>query len=197
LEFYPNVIGDLYQGEPLVLSYRLTDASIDSGSANSYLSKLNLSARYQGKAWENPLELNAQTRQSGLNVLWAREKISQLTRDKRRASMAVNSSAAMQDEYKSQITATALSHHLVSQYTSLVAVDVTPTRPIEIQLKNQKVANSLPKGTSNQLVQLPGRLPQTATSAQLKIIIGLILIGLAICMHLLTRTKVVFRNYYH
>ncbi|GAC19119.1 VIT domain-containing protein [Paraglaciecola arctica] len=197
LEFYPNVISDLYQGEPLVLSYRLTDASIDSGSANSYLSKLNLSARYQGKAWENPLELNAQTRQSGLNVLWAREKISQLTRDKRRASMAVNSSAAMQDEYKSQITATALSHHLVSQYTSLVAVDVTPTRPIEIQSKNQKVANSLPKGTSNQLVQLPDRLPQTATSAQLKIIIGLILIGLAICMHLLTKTKVVFRNYYH
>jgi Ca-activated chloride channel family protein len=201
LEFYPNVISDLYKDEPLVLSYRLTDGRIESRtsigsgssiSSSNYLSKVNLKAKYQANPWENALELNAQTRQSGLNVLWAREKISQLTRDKRRVSMRPNSSAAEQDEYRSQITETALAHHLVSQYTSLIAVDVTPTRPQAIQSKNIKMANSVPKGTSNQQIQSQGRLPQTATSAQLRINIGLILIGLAICMHLLTKIKVIF-----
>jgi Ca-activated chloride channel family protein len=196
LEFYPNVISDLYKGEPLVLSYRLTDGIIESGSANSYLSKVNISARHQGKPWVNNLELNAKTRQSGLNVLWAREKITQLTRDKRRASMQTDSSKADQDQYKNLITETALTHHLVSQYTSLIAVDVTPTRPSKVQSKSRKVANSLPQGTSNQQVQPHGQLPQTATSAQLKIILGLILIGLALCMHLLTKRKVIFQSYY-
>lgn len=196
LEFYPNVISDLYKGEPLMLSYRLTDGIIESGSANSYLSKVNISARHQGKPWVNSLELNAQTRQSGLNVLWAREKITQLTRDKRRASMQIDSSEADQDQYKTQITETALTHHLVSQYTSLVAVDVTPTRPDNIQSKSPKMANFLPKGTSRQQVQSHGQLPQTATSAQLKMILGLILIGLTLCMHLLTKRKVIFQRYY-
>jgi Ca-activated chloride channel family protein len=202
LEFYPNVISDLYKGEPLILSYRLTDGRIASstpnnlGSSSNYLSKVNLSAKYQGKPWENALELNSHTRQSGLNILWAREKISQLTRDKRRASMRTNSSAAEQDEYKSLITETALTHHLISQYTSLVAVDVTPTRPAEKHSNGLKIENILPKGTSNKLPESQGHLPQTATVAQLKIIIGLILIGLAICMHLLTKRKAVFQNYY-
>jgi Ca-activated chloride channel family protein len=205
LEFYPNVISDLYKGEPLALSYRLTNGSIESsslinsdstssGSSSDYLSKVNISARYQGKTWENPLDLNAKTRQSGLSVLWAREKISQLTRDKRRASMQTNNSAAEQDEYKSQIIDTALAHHLVSQYTSLVAVDVTPTRPAKEKSKNHNVADPLPKGTSNKQLQSQSRLPQTATSAQLKIILGLILMGLAICMHLLTKRKKVFQR---
>jgi Ca-activated chloride channel family protein len=194
LEFYPNVISDLYKGEPLVLSYRLTDGIIGSSSFSNDLSKVHISAYYQGKPWKNKLKLNAQTRQSGLNVLWARDKISQLTRDKRRASMGTNSSVAEQDEYKSRIIKTAITHHLVSQYTSLVAVDVTPTRPLKIPSTNRKVADTLPKGISNQSVQSQGSLPQTATSASLKIIIGLILIGLAICMHLLTRRKAIFRN---
>ena len=196
LEFYPNVISDLYKGEPLVFSYKLTDGQVKQSSASDYLSKVKVSAQHQGEPWENALELNAKTRQSGLNVLWAREKISQLTRDKRLASMRSNSSAVEQDEYKSQITETAIVHHLVSQYTSLVAVDVTPTRPVERQSKDRKVGISLPKGTANKLTQSQGRLPQTATTAQLKIITGLILIGLAICMHLLTRRRVIFQSFY-
>jgi Ca-activated chloride channel family protein len=204
LEFYPNVISDLYKGEPLVLSYRLTDGRIEAsnsslnnqGITNHDLSRVNILAQYQGKPWENPLTLSAQTRQSGLNVLWAREKISQLTRDKRSANMRKNSSAAGQEEYKSQITKTALAHHLVSQYTSLVAVDVTPSRPVEIQSINRKVANPLPKGASNQLFQSHGSLPKTATSAQLKMIMGLILIGLTICMHIMTKRKAKFQTFY-
>jgi Ca-activated chloride channel family protein len=193
-EFYPNVISDLYKDEPLVLSYRLTGGIIEAGhslGSGNDLSKINLRAQYQQKAWGNSLELNAQTRQSGLNVLWAREKISQLTRDKRRASMRLSSTESQQGEYQSQITETALAHHLVSQYTSLVAVDVTPTRPVDVTSVTQKVVDPVPKGTSNQLFQSLGSLPQTATSAPIKIITGLILLGLSICTYLVTRRRVV------
>ena len=202
LEFYPNVISDLYKGEPLVISYRHTNGimepndSSNSDSSSNRLSKINLLAQYQGKPWEKTLTLDTQTRQSGLHVLWAREKISQLTRDKRRASMRTNNTATSQDEYKFRITETAIAHHLVSQYTSLVAVDVTPARAVAIQSKNRKVTNSLPKGTSNHLVQSQGNFPQTATTASLKIIIGLMLIGLSLCGHMLTRRKLIFQNHY-
>ncbi|MEP1444503.1 MAG: VIT domain-containing protein [Paraglaciecola sp.] len=195
LEFYPNVISDLYKDEPLVISYRLSTTNKED-SEHFPLSNINLSAQYQQKSWVNDLQLNAQTRLSGLNVLWAKEKISQLTREKRRASMRLNDTEAEQLEYKNQITTTALTHHLVSQYTSLVAVDVTATRPSDAKSTNHRVANTLPKGTSNQQVQLLGRLPQTATPAQLKILIGLFLIGLTICMHLLTKRKALYLDYF-
>jgi Ca-activated chloride channel family protein len=194
IEFYPNIIGDLYLGEPLVLSYKLTKSASTSNENNAYLHKIKLSAQYQGKPWKDALTLSAQTRHSGLNVLWAREKIAQLSRDKRRANMSPNASAEEADKYKKQITQTALTHHLVSQYTSLVAVDVTPTRPIGNQVHDKKVANRLPKGSVNQRAQLLGRLPQTATTAQLKLIFGLILIGLALCMHLLTKRNIFTQN---
>jgi Ca-activated chloride channel family protein len=58
--------------------------------------------------------------------------------------MRSNSSAAEQKEYKPQITETAIVHHLVSQHTSLVTLDVTPTRPVEKQSKVRKLAISLP-----------------------------------------------------
>lgn len=196
LEFYPNVISDLYRDEPLIISYRLSDATKDTADHNNTLSKINLSAQYQQKSWVNNLELNAQTRQSGLNVLWAREKIRQLTREKRRASMGINDSEAEQLEYKNEITRTAITHHLVSQYTSLIAVDITPTRPSDTKSTSLRVANSIPKGTSNQHAQVLGHLPQTATPARLKILIGLFLIGLTICMHLLTKRKALLLGYF-
>jgi Ca-activated chloride channel family protein len=199
LEFYPNVISDVYLGEPMVLSYRLSSGQIDTlgskVSSSDYLSKVKLSALQQNKPWHNPLTLNATTRQSGLNVLWAREKIAQLTRDKRKASQHGNHSAAEQDQYKSQITETALAHHLVSQYTSLIAVDITPTRPIEHLTSDNKVPNNLPKGTSNSSSNIQGKLPQTATPAQIKIIFGSFLIGLALCMHLLTKKEAKLLSY--
>jgi hypothetical protein len=93
---------------------------------------------------KNALEPNAKTRQ----------KISQRTRDKHLVSMRSNSSAAEQEEYKPQITETAIVHHLVSQYTSLVTLDVTPTRPVERQSKDRKIAKWLPKDTANKSPQL-------------------------------------------
>ena len=56
-----------------------------------------------------------------MGVLWARAKIDALMDAGRRGAPEAEIRAAVLD--------VALTHHLVSKYTSLVAVDVTPTRP--------------------------------------------------------------------
>ncbi len=59
-----------------------------------------------------------------------------------------------------------LAHHLVSQYTSLVAVDITPARPTDVPGAEQDRATSLAQAS------LAG-LPKTATGGQLHLLIGL------------------------
>lgn len=65
----------------------------------------------------------------------------------------------------------ALRHHLVSKYTSLVAVDVTPTRRQATELRFGAVPTNLAQGWRYEKVF--GRLPQTATPASLQVVIGL------------------------
>jgi Ca-activated chloride channel family protein len=70
----------------------------------------------------------------------------------------------------------ALEHHLVSRYTSLVAIDRTPSRPPEQGLQSAGVPTRLPAGWSATAVF--GRLPGTATPAALYLLAGLA--GLAV-----------------
>jgi Ca-activated chloride channel family protein len=76
----------------------------------------------------------------------------------------------------------ALEHHLVSAYTSLVAVDVTPTAPAG----NPRVAmvkSMLPHGTA------VGSLPQTDTAATLQFLLGLLAFASAAVMFRLQRVR--------
>ena len=178
IEFYPRMIADLYLGEPLVLSYRQIKPTLEEA-------KLSLHARYQQTPWAQSLDINSSQDQRGLNVLWARGKISQLTRDQRKASMD-NIDPSQADYFKQQITQTALEHHLVSQYTSLVAVDMTPSKPQEAQAYNRQVANPMPQGSTHHSL---AQLPQTATTAELNMLIGGLLIGFALCILGITRKR--------
>ena len=177
IEFYPRMISDLYLGEPLVLSYRQSTPDIEH-------TNLSIQGRYQQQAWTMPITINQSERQSGLNVLWAREKIAQLSRDQRKATMD-NLESTQAEYFKQQITQTALEHHMVSQYTSLVAVDITPSKPVDSPVYQQQVSNRLPRGSHNPLAHLP----QTATAAELQILIGCLFIGVAICMLGISRKR--------
>jgi Ca-activated chloride channel homolog len=182
IEFYPNVIADLYLGEPLVLSYRQTSSQINIDS------ELSLIGNYANKKWQSHLLPGDTLQQSGLHVLWARQKIAQLSRDQRSA-MLDNPSSEQLNSFKQNITQTALDHHLVSQYTSLVAIDITPTKPSDLLAHDRQITNRVPKGSATQ--SQFARLPQTATTAELNMLIGLLLIGSALCMRVFTRkTKV-------
>ena len=70
------------------------------------------------------------------------------------------------EQVKPKVVKVALEHHLVSAYTSMVAVDVTPTGPTE-GLKSALVKASLPAGYE-------ANLPQTDTAATLQLLLGLL-----------------------
>ena len=76
---------------------------------------------------------------------------------------------ADKNEGRKDVIATALQHHLVSRYTSLVAVDVTPTRPENEQLNSKPTKTNLPRGWQYNKVF---DLPQTATVSGLCYALG-------------------------
>ena len=69
-----------------------------------------------------------------------------------------------------------MKHHLVSKFTSLVAVDVTPVRPHDARLNQHAVKTNLPHGQDYAAIF---GLPQTATTADLRILLGLCLLLVA------------------
>jgi len=73
-------------------------------------------------------------------------------------------------EIRSAIVDTAIEHHLVSKYTSLVAVDKTPVRPVAEPLSSEQVPNLVAYGQSTNKIF---GFPATATSAPLLRVIGI------------------------
>jgi Ca-activated chloride channel family protein len=71
----------------------------------------------------------------------------------------------------------ALAHHLVSKYTSLVAVDVTPTAPPGTVSTQSALPTNLPEGWSFEAV-FGGA--QTATPAERHFLLGLAALLLAV-----------------
>jgi len=78
----------------------------------------------------------------------------------------------------------ALTHHLVSKYTSLVAVDVTPTRPAGIDTLKSLVPGNVPDGLTGF-----DQLPRTATPAALSLVMGALLLLAAAVAECLRRRR--------
>ena len=156
-EMWPKQLPDLYAGEPVMLSAALKDIGTE----------MILTGNNGAAKWQTKLSLAINKTESGVGVLWARKKISSL----------MDNAQNNPDEAKQAIITTALDHHLVSKYTSLVAVDVTPSRPSDAGLKTGAVPTNLPEGWNHEAVF--GQLPQTATPAELNMLIGLMLLMIA------------------
>jgi Ca-activated chloride channel family protein len=128
-EIWPSPIPDLYKGETLVIAAKGT------GEAGV----LKISAETGGAPWEIDIPLHAAAQRNGVSKLWARKKIAALELDRVRPG-------AENDALEKQILDTALAHHLISRLTSLVAVDVTPSRPEGEALASAEMPVNLPKG---------------------------------------------------
>ena len=100
---------------------------------------LKLSADTGGAPWEVDVPLAAAADRNGVSKLWARKKIAALELDRARPG-------AEHDVLEKQILDTALAHHLISRLTSLVAVDVTSSRPDGEALASVDLPLNLPKG---------------------------------------------------
>lgn len=160
VEMWPERLPDLYHGEPLVVTAR-------TGVNNS---AVVVSGRRGDQHWRSTLSLPQASDSSGIATLWARNKIAALM-DRMR-------DGEKEAEIRPQVVSVALQHHLVSKYTSLVAVDKTPSRPDEASLSSEAVPLNLPHGQEH--AKIFGRHAQGATSAQLQLITGAMMLLIAL-----------------
>lgn len=159
VEMWPPKVPDLYAGEPIVLAVKMQQPT----------TQMDITGQVAGNEWKQQVLLKGGAQESGVHLLWARRKIAALMNEKARGRDEM--------QLRSDVLAVALTHKLVSQYTSLVAVDKTPSRPIHEDLKSKTLPTNLPKGWSAEKVF--GKLPQTATAAEMNILMGLLLLALA------------------
>ncbi len=144
---YPETVPDLYAGEPVVIKARLA-RSPRAGD------QLVIRGRSSSGDWGVELGLDVNRSSPGTAAVWGRAHIASLVdRERRGAEPAA---------VRQAIVATALRYHLVSKYTSLVAVDKTPVRPAAAGIRKEQVPNLLPHGQSHRAIF---GFPATATNA--------------------------------
>jgi len=165
IESWPQNIPDLYLGEPLLISTK-SDALPDS---------LTITGDIAGSKWSASLKLNGGQKDSGIPVIWARKKVAALMDQMRQNSNQGRQRKGQEvDALRNTIVETALKHHLVSKYTSLIAVDVTPARDREALLKSHAMPVNLPAGWEYK--KIFGNMPATATNAPFAFLSGLLML---------------------
>ena len=150
---YPQRLPDLYAGEPLVVVAKLSNlrGTLEVRAANSETT------------WAKSLQLDRAANVSGIARLWAQRKIESLEQSIDRG--------AKPEDVRDQVLQLALDHHLVSPYTSLIAVEQKPARDADDDLISKRIANGVPDGSL--------AYAATASSAPLQMLIGLILLLMA------------------
>ncbi|MCL1059268.1 marine proteobacterial sortase target protein [Shewanella gelidimarina] len=153
-DYWPATIPDLYAHEPIMVAMKLPRYSEK---------EFVVSGQLAGQFWQQQLSIDKSTGAKGLDLIWARKQI---------AALELSKEAANNDRIEKQITAISLNYHVMSAYTSLVAIDKTPARPDGVMVVDGQVSPHMPKGWQ--------RLPQTATSSYAWLILGSMLLGLSI-----------------
>lgn len=161
-EVWPERVPDLYSGEPVVVAARLGTIAGD----------LRISGTKANTLWSTDISLEIGSERAGVNRLWARRKIAALMDEKAKG--------LPEETVREQVIDIALDHQLVSKYTSLVAVDVTPTRPEGDDLKSAAVPTNLPAGW--QRGKVVGTLPAGGTAGRLHLLAALVLLMLGITL---------------
>ncbi len=160
MEMYPDPLPDLYQGEPVIALIR----------SDQPLQSIHLSGHRMGKLWGVDINTNSDKNHPGVATLWARKKI--------RALMDSLNVGVVETEVRKQVTDTALEHHLVSRYTSLVAVEQQISRPQEELLASHQLKTNLPQGWQHSKVF--GTTARTATASPLVLLAGTLLLLLSL-----------------
>ena len=176
IEVFPQPLPDLYLGEPLTLFMRayLLDGPV------------SIQGRYGDTEWKQQVNISDATSHPGIHIAWAREKIG-LLMEKQHDTNNQN----MKESIKQEIIDLSINHHIVSQHTSMVAIDITPVNSSGLLL-TQKLKTNLPHGWDKtqhrpQTMIASLNLPQTATSAGMHFIIALMLSALAAIFYLIGR----------
>jgi Ca-activated chloride channel family protein len=167
-EVLPEPMPDLYIGEPVVVTFRA--ATLPPHAV--------LRGRLGATTWEREVTVQRATENAGLATHWGRAKIGALL-DARRGG-------ATDDAVRQAVIQVALAHHLVSPYTSLVAVDVTPVRPDGEALQSHAMPTNLPHGWDYTAVF---GLGQGATDARLHALLGVVALIIATALAIVRRPR--------
>ena len=155
----PSRMADLYAGEPLIVAL----------AADSAPTQVEITGRFGAMDWQQSVALSGGSAAGGIHALWARRTIDDC--------LGRLAGAEDGEPVRQAVLKLALEHRLVSRYTSLVAVERTPRRPTDAELKSGAMPVRLPAGWSAGAVF--GRLPGTATPASLFLVLGLASLALA------------------
>ena len=134
-ELAKDVIHDLYAGETITAAFKM----------NALPDSLEITGKTIDGEFNKTITIDKISSTSGIDILWASRKIDRLT------DIFNNTFSSKATELaKKDVTEIALDYHLVSRFTSLVAVDITPVRPENEELITQAIikkakANGLEK----------------------------------------------------
>ncbi|MBM9604061.1 marine proteobacterial sortase target protein [Desulfopila inferna] len=168
MEVYPQPLPDLYSGEPLRLLLKTSQA----------LGPLRLSGTQLGKPWDINISGRGEMR-PGIAALWARKKI--------RGLIDTLHHGADENTVRREVIDIAVKHHLVSRYTSLVAVEEEVSRPRDRDLESSTMKTNLPQGW--QYTKVFGGVANTATRSSLAIMLGIIVLAIGTLVIQLSRRR--------
>jgi Ca-activated chloride channel family protein len=150
VEAWPRRIPDIYVGEPVVVAVRLPKDGARGAS------KARLRGRRGGEDVTIELPLEGGSNHQGIAKLWARRKIADLMN-----SLQDGESI---DRVSVEVASLGVRHQLVTRWSSLVAVDVTPTAPVRVTPETRAVPSLLPRGWD--FFKVFGRRDREATAPE-------------------------------
>jgi Ca-activated chloride channel family protein len=153
-EIYPSPLPDLHSGEPLFVSARL-------GPGHSVRRVLLRGRTHDGPIGFDLIAEDGNPRESGVAVRWARARVESLTD-------ALHENADP-DAVRRAVIDVSTAFGIVTRYTSLVAVEETPSASGGVRL--MKVPSGIPLGST-----LLGELPQGGTDEPLLFLVGILLV---------------------
>lgn len=170
----PRTIPDLYAGEPIdfvARGHKLPEQIVVTGT----LWRDGIPSQWRTQIG---LQEHALPGGHGVAVAWANRKIESLVDDERRGLLS-------HDDTDFAITDIALTHHLVSRTTSLIAVAAEPVRLPSDKLRQRDVGNLQPYGQS-----LPiGQMTATGTAGPLHRLIGALSLLLSLLLLIASRCQ--------
>lgn len=131
-DMVPAVIPDLYDGEPIIIAFK-TESRIPHG--------LKVTGERDGKPWSMDVPRAQNGSAQGVANLWARRKIQMVNR-----SYIGHRGDDTFKKRRADVLVLALGYHLVSEFTSLVAVEQEVARGPADPLYKREVAANLPAG---------------------------------------------------
>ena len=123
-ELAKDVIYDLYAGETITAAFKM----------NALPNSLQITGKTVDGDFNQNITIDTLESTKGIDIFWARRKIDRLTDIHDNAYTTRVEKLSRKD-----ITDLALEYHLVSRFTSLVAVDISPVRPESEKLINQAI----------------------------------------------------------